>query len=957
MIRLRVLGTLDLRGPAGQEVRDVLAQPKRCALLCYLALAQPLGYHQRDTLLALFWPECDQAHARHALRQALHYLRRALGPGVFAARGDEEIGLVEGALWCDAVAFPQAVAELRLVDALELYRGDLLAGFFIPSPAAEFERWLEDERARLCALAARAAWSLAETEEQARNPAGAAQWARRAASLAPDDEAALRRLVSLLDRLGDRKGALRAHAEFQRRLADEFQVRPAAETRALIEAVRSREEPTALPSDLPVTRVPVARTHEPLPLSAAPPRAVWRRRNIRLSAVVAASVLMVVGLARSLRGPVGASPMVAVGAFDDPSGADTSIVARSFAQLLATDLARIAGLPVVSRPRLYEVLGELGGKHPTPSALAMAARRAGARELLEGVVYPRAGDTIRVDVRRVDLEKGVVLKAYAVEGRDIFALADSVTARVATGLELPAPRGPIAGVATTSLVARRFYEEGLRTLYLQSPRAAATFFHAALGEDSTFAMAAYYAGMSELNYGAWPEGMADYQRAARLADRAPDLDRLIIKQMWTALMNDAAQLALAETLVVRYPAEPDGELALGSALAWAGDPLGSIPHLRRAVVMDSLSLRGQALRCRACDAFAGIVAAYETADSLDAAERTAREWVRLQPASYQAWGALAGVLACETRLDAALDALKQAVNRSPGTFDYLEDMGEIAIAVDDFALADRVLTTRINAGAGQGQIDALWTLVISLRNQGRLRQAWQGALRLRRLVGVDSLGVAALLQAQVLFESGRYAQAAALFDSLAVAAGRDPRVGPSAIARNRGWALTHVATALAAAGDTTRLPRLADSVEVLGRRSGFGRDRPLHFHTRGLLLEARGQGADAATAFRHAVSSISRGYTRTNYELGRLLSAEHRPTEAIAILQPALRGWIEASNLYITRTELHDVLAQAFEAAGQRDSAAVHYRRVAAAWSHGDPEFRSRAKQATARVAALTRPL
>jgi hypothetical protein len=41
MIRLRVLGALDLRNSEGQELRAVLSQPKRAALLVYLALARP----------------------------------------------------------------------------------------------------------------------------------------------------------------------------------------------------------------------------------------------------------------------------------------------------------------------------------------------------------------------------------------------------------------------------------------------------------------------------------------------------------------------------------------------------------------------------------------------------------------------------------------------------------------------------------------------------------------------------------------------------------------------------------------------------------------------------------------------------------------------------------------------------------------------------------------------------
>ena len=70
MIELRTLGTLDLRDGAMGEIRRVLAQPKRLALLVYLALAPAAP--RRDSLLALFWPELDQGRARLALRQAVH---------------------------------------------------------------------------------------------------------------------------------------------------------------------------------------------------------------------------------------------------------------------------------------------------------------------------------------------------------------------------------------------------------------------------------------------------------------------------------------------------------------------------------------------------------------------------------------------------------------------------------------------------------------------------------------------------------------------------------------------------------------------------------------------------------------------------------------------------------------------------------------------------------------------
>jgi DNA-binding SARP family transcriptional activator len=104
MFEFRVLGSLDLKGPNGETLLSVLAQPKRVALLAYLTVASPNGFHRRDKLLALFWPESDQEHGRAALRKALYFLRQSLGDEVVVNRGDEEVGLAEGAVWCDATS-------------------------------------------------------------------------------------------------------------------------------------------------------------------------------------------------------------------------------------------------------------------------------------------------------------------------------------------------------------------------------------------------------------------------------------------------------------------------------------------------------------------------------------------------------------------------------------------------------------------------------------------------------------------------------------------------------------------------------------------------------------------------------------------------------------------------------------------------------------------------------------
>ena len=238
MIRLRVFGSVELCADDGRELRTVLAQPKRFALLAYLAVATPSGFQRRDRLLALFWPEYDDAHARGALNAAVRFLRREMGRDAIANRGSDEIGIDPSVCWCDVAAFHRALEGGRHAEALSLYRGDLLDGFFTDG-AASFDDWLERERAQLRAAAARAARALAEQCEREQNVTTALSCARRAVELADSDERMFRQLLEMLERLGDRAGALLAYETFERRLAAEYETKPAPETTALIARIRN----------------------------------------------------------------------------------------------------------------------------------------------------------------------------------------------------------------------------------------------------------------------------------------------------------------------------------------------------------------------------------------------------------------------------------------------------------------------------------------------------------------------------------------------------------------------------------------------------------------------------------------------------------------------------------------------------------------------------------------------
>lgn len=240
MIRFRALGSLELTGPDGETTDSVLSQPKRTALLAYLALATPRGFHRRDKIVGVFWPDSAHEQARASLRRSIHFLRLRLGEEVVIGRGDEELSLDWGQVWCDAVAFEDAVEAGRTEAALELYQGDLLEGFFL-SRCPEFERWLEGERERLKEKAAGAAWSLAHQRIREGRLTEAERTGQRALSLVPTDENEVRRFIGALAEGGDRAAAIRFYEKFAALLATHLNVTPSRETALVAEAIRAED--------------------------------------------------------------------------------------------------------------------------------------------------------------------------------------------------------------------------------------------------------------------------------------------------------------------------------------------------------------------------------------------------------------------------------------------------------------------------------------------------------------------------------------------------------------------------------------------------------------------------------------------------------------------------------------------------------------------------------------------
>lgn len=585
MIELRTLGPLHLRDADGRELTSVLSQPKRLALLAYLAIATPRGLHRRDKLVALFWPESDQLHARTSLRKAVHGLRQALGESAIIARGDEEVGLDLDVICCDAVLFEEAVAvPCRQEEALALYAGELLDGLHIAA-STEFEHWLEGERERIRRHAQQAAHALAGRAEARGDSAGALRWLERALDFYPDDEPIMQDLVRLRDRLGDRAGAVREYDRFARRLARELDVEPSPESLALVRGIRARVDGDGRLASRAQDRP------EPTVLTASDspgrPDARVRLTVRRRVALAVVCIAVIAGAAAGLRRRAhpGTAPtsgrVVAVFPFR-VAAADSSLafLREGMVDLLAVKLSGTGYMRTVDPQTLLGAWERAGGtsRRDLDRAHALSlARRFGAGWLLQGSVTGTAQRVV-LSATLVD-SVGQEHMSASLDGPydSLISVVDRLAAQL-LALSAGEPRQRLTALTTTTLPALRAYLEGRASYRRGSFGNAVTDFALAMQLDTTFALA----GLGRTEAAKWdrdrqpdgPGSLLAWRYRARLSERDQAFLYAIVGPRFPRVSSVRQLLHAAEDKVLAAPDSPEARAALGDFLYHYGPELG-----------------------------------------------------------------------------------------------------------------------------------------------------------------------------------------------------------------------------------------------------------------------------------------------------------------------------------------------------------------------------------------------
>ncbi|MGD2144111.1 MAG: BTAD domain-containing putative transcriptional regulator [Anaerolineae bacterium] len=253
---MKLLGGLEIT-LGGSPVVDFTSK-KSPALLIYVAMTgRP---HSREALSGLLWGESADSRARASLRTVLWDLRQQVPSFVSTDRQTVSFN-TEAPHWLDVAAFADAIENIprpsaedqerngdralltqpqvkALDEAVSLYRGEFMAGFFI-SEAPAFEDWMLRERERGRHLAMHALHRLIVHYKAQGAYLRGIDAASQLLRIAPWQEEAHRQLMRLLVLGGQRTAALAQYETCRQMLAEELGLEPTMETRMLRNRIRA----------------------------------------------------------------------------------------------------------------------------------------------------------------------------------------------------------------------------------------------------------------------------------------------------------------------------------------------------------------------------------------------------------------------------------------------------------------------------------------------------------------------------------------------------------------------------------------------------------------------------------------------------------------------------------------------------------------------------------------------
>lgn len=242
MLEISLLSEVALR-LQGQPLTHFRSQ-KELALLVYLAhTGRP---HSREALADLLWDARSTQQSLSNLRTVLTRLRKQVGDNLVVTRKTvavkpavhQQTDSVRLQTMLGSVGADSSPTAVNLAaQALDLYRGEFMAGFYLPE-APRFNDWLESERENVRQIVMGAYRQVAALRQEQGAFAAGVVTAQQWATWDPFGEMPQQQLMRLLAYDGRRAEALAVYEKYRVLLNEELGVDPAPATMKLVESIQ-----------------------------------------------------------------------------------------------------------------------------------------------------------------------------------------------------------------------------------------------------------------------------------------------------------------------------------------------------------------------------------------------------------------------------------------------------------------------------------------------------------------------------------------------------------------------------------------------------------------------------------------------------------------------------------------------------------------------------------------------
>ncbi|MFQ5584836.1 MAG: tetratricopeptide repeat protein, partial [Calditrichia bacterium] len=264
--------------------------------------------------------------------------------------------------------------------------------------------------------------------------------------------------------------------------------------------------------------------------------------------------------------------------------------------MLITALEQSRRLSVLSRARMFDILGQMGKSHVNRIDEATGREislQAGVTALVTASIR-KLGRKYIIDMKVLDPRGNEYLLTAREDGEgqeSILAMIDRLSEKTRQGLkeqtsEIQQSTKKVADVTTTNLEAYQHFFQGEQFINKLKWRDAITEFEKAIALDSTFGLAYFRLGYS-LSWNGTPGAEEAINKALQYIDRVPEKEQYMIRAEKADIERDLPKaLALYKAGLRKYPDEKEMIYIVGDISFHLAQYDSAIYYLKKVLAMD-----------------------------------------------------------------------------------------------------------------------------------------------------------------------------------------------------------------------------------------------------------------------------------------------------------------------------------------------------------------------------------